>query len=170
MGFGLTPLLGDRRGFIPPQLKTKQKQTWTSLTVKRNYLRQMYPRKKIHETCLRNGKYLQRQSWDCLRQYNNGCYLEKVVQRPLSSFKWWKAIECTCNNWCMTQAVFFSIGRSSRMSGKDIRDLAFVWFPQPIFQTKMYCVKDIRIRVRFLMFFCNTASANEKNINLADLY
>ena len=24
MGFGLTPLLGDRRGFMPPQLKTKQ--------------------------------------------------------------------------------------------------------------------------------------------------
>ena len=26
MGFGLTPLLGDRRGFMPPQLKTKQHQ------------------------------------------------------------------------------------------------------------------------------------------------
>jgi hypothetical protein len=24
MGFGLTPLFGDRRGFMPPQLKTKQ--------------------------------------------------------------------------------------------------------------------------------------------------
>ena len=24
-GFGLTPLFGDRRGFMPPQLKTKQK-------------------------------------------------------------------------------------------------------------------------------------------------
>jgi hypothetical protein len=23
MGFGLTPLFGDRRGFMPPQLKTK---------------------------------------------------------------------------------------------------------------------------------------------------
>ena len=23
-GFGLTPLFGDRRGFMPPQLKTKQ--------------------------------------------------------------------------------------------------------------------------------------------------
>ena len=69
----------------------------------------MYSRKKIHETCPRNGKYLQRQSWDCLRQYNDGWYLEKVVQRPVSSFKWWKAIECTCNNWCMTEVVFFSI-------------------------------------------------------------
>jgi hypothetical protein len=26
MGFGLTPSFGDRRGFMPPQLKTKQKQ------------------------------------------------------------------------------------------------------------------------------------------------
>jgi hypothetical protein len=25
MGFGLTPLFGDRRGFMPPQLKTKTK-------------------------------------------------------------------------------------------------------------------------------------------------
>ena len=25
-GFGLTPLFGDRRGYMPPQLKTKQKQ------------------------------------------------------------------------------------------------------------------------------------------------
>jgi hypothetical protein len=24
MGFGLTPLFGDRHGFMPPQLKTKQ--------------------------------------------------------------------------------------------------------------------------------------------------
>ena len=26
-GLGLTPSFGDRRGFMPPQLKTKQKQT-----------------------------------------------------------------------------------------------------------------------------------------------
>jgi hypothetical protein len=26
MGFGLTPLFADRRGFMPPQLKTKTKQ------------------------------------------------------------------------------------------------------------------------------------------------
>ena len=25
-GFGLTPLFGDRRGYMPPQLKTKQNQ------------------------------------------------------------------------------------------------------------------------------------------------
>jgi hypothetical protein len=25
-GLGLTPLFGDRRGFMPPQLKTKQEQ------------------------------------------------------------------------------------------------------------------------------------------------
>ena len=24
MGFGITPLLGDRRGFMPPQLKTNK--------------------------------------------------------------------------------------------------------------------------------------------------
>jgi hypothetical protein len=29
MGFGLTPSFGDRRGFMPPQLKTKtNKQTY----------------------------------------------------------------------------------------------------------------------------------------------
>ena len=27
-GFGLTPLLGDHRGFMPPQLKTKTKQDY----------------------------------------------------------------------------------------------------------------------------------------------
>ena len=34
MGFGLTPLLGDRRGFMPPQLKTKQNNNVLTLTVK----------------------------------------------------------------------------------------------------------------------------------------
>ena len=35
MGLGLTPLLGDRRGFMPPQLKNKTKKTkifmWATL-------------------------------------------------------------------------------------------------------------------------------------------
>jgi hypothetical protein len=30
-GLGLTPLFGDRRGFMPPQLKTKQKDKGTLL-------------------------------------------------------------------------------------------------------------------------------------------
>jgi hypothetical protein len=37
MGFGLTPSFGDRRGFMPPQLKTKQNKNLSDLHVKDLY-------------------------------------------------------------------------------------------------------------------------------------
>ena len=36
MGFCLTPLLGDRRGFMPPQLKTKQTKKKTRILLVQN--------------------------------------------------------------------------------------------------------------------------------------
>ena len=57
MGFGLTPLLGDRRGFMPPQLKTnkqtKQLHTLKQVTISDNVFFQ-----RIWEIETNNPSYL----------------------------------------------------------------------------------------------------------------
>ena len=52
-GFGLTPLFGDRRGFMPPQLKTNMipqyfKAAVAQMTLELAHFANIFPQKKWH--------------------------------------------------------------------------------------------------------------------------